>query len=312
MNFTRLQIAAASLLVNVIVPSAVIAADFFLLKNRNPFPGCLVLALIAYLQFRVNPWEFSWYYLRYVYLALVLMASILGMGRTERFAVDGFRLAELAISAVLTVLLSRISLGSRYPRDGLRLSFPFRSGRYLITDGGDGTCSSMLNYHYRASIHTKGSTNASMKFAVDIVKLDRSGCTARNLLSARNESYPIFGEILYSPCDGQVLNIVDSEQNNLPFSRNYPYSAGNRIEISVADRYIVLLGHLQKGSILVSKGDRVTAGQELARVGNSGLSPRPHLHLQASRFGKNLWAEEGIPVVFGNRWNPLKNSYRVF
>ena len=41
-----------------------------------------------------------------------------------------------------------------------------------------------------------------------------------------------------------------------------------------------LLAHLQQGSILVGPGARVEVGAFIARVGNSGRSPIPHVHLQ--------------------------------
>ena len=57
-----------------------------------------------------------------------------------------------------------------------------------------------------------------------------------------------------------------------------------------AGYYLVLAGenepynyvfmHLQRGSILVNQGDRVTTGQELGRVGNTGSSSGAHLHFE--------------------------------
>jgi hypothetical protein len=55
--------------------------------------------------------------------------------------------------------------------------------------------------------------------------------------------------------------------------------AGNHIMIHNAGLYI-FLAHLQCGSLQVAAGDRVEAGQLLARVGNSGFTLEPHLHLQ--------------------------------
>ena len=44
------------------------------------------------------------------------------------------------------------------------------------------------------------------------------------------------------------------------------------------DRYL-MMGHLRQGSIKVNVGERVSEGQQIARVGNSGHTKRaPHPH----------------------------------
>jgi hypothetical protein len=53
--------------------------------------------------------------------------------------------------------------------------------------------------------------------------------------------------------------------------------AGNHVIIETNDGYLVYV-HAQTGSIKVSPGDRVIAGQHLANVGHSGNSMAPHLH----------------------------------
>jgi murein DD-endopeptidase MepM/ murein hydrolase activator NlpD len=41
------------------------------------------------------------------------------------------------------------------------------------------------------------------------------------------------------------------------------------------------MGHLRQGSVTVNVGGRVTEGQPIARVGKSGHTSHPHLHIQA-------------------------------
>jgi murein DD-endopeptidase MepM/ murein hydrolase activator NlpD len=42
-----------------------------------------------------------------------------------------------------------------------------------------------------------------------------------------------------------------------------------------------MMGHLRQGSINVAVGERLNEGQQIARVGNSGNTSAPHIHIQA-------------------------------
>ena len=48
---------------------------------------------------------------------------------------------------------------------------------------------------------------------------------------------------------------------------------------------LLLLAHLQRGSLRVRAGDDVEPGTLLAEVGHSGNSTEPHLHIHAQRPG---------------------------
>ncbi len=52
---------------------------------------------------------------------------------------------------------------------------------------------------------------------------------------------------------------------------------------SIAAGFCVILAHLRRGSIAVAAGDSVEIGDPLARMGNSGNSSEPHLHVHAQR-----------------------------
>jgi len=45
----------------------------------------------------------------------------------------------------------------------------------------------------------------------------------------------------------------------------------------------VVLAHLRQGSVEVAAGEDVAVGSRLGRVGNSGNSSEPHLHIHAVR-----------------------------
>jgi len=55
-----------------------------------------------------------------------------------------------------------------------------------------------------------------MKYAVDIDKLRAWGNDAYGFLPKDNERYAIFNEMIYSPYDGEVFEIVGKWPNETP------------------------------------------------------------------------------------------------
>jgi murein DD-endopeptidase MepM/ murein hydrolase activator NlpD len=86
-------------------------------------------------------------------------------------------------------------------------------------------------------------------------------------------------------------------------------SAGNTIVIKMDDVY-VLMGHLKKGSIVVKVGDKVETGQQLARMGNSGATTYPHLHIQVTK--ENYWGSQSLPIKFNSRYPVMNNLFIRF
>lgn len=185
----------------------------------------------------------------------------------------------------------------------MEIDFPFRQGLYLITDGGNSKISRMMNYHFHSSVHKKRKTNKSMLYATDIVKISGE---MTSFIPSKNEDYAIFNENLYSPMEGQILKVINDIDDNRPFSGNYPYNTGNTVVVK-KDHYYFLLGHLKKGSIVVNEGNSVSRGDFLGAVGNSGMSERPHLHMQLMKSEtEDYWKGLGICIQFKNR-NLFKN-----
>ncbi len=64
---------------------------------------------------------------------------------------------------------------------------------------------------------------------------------------------------------------------------------GNYIAIKHANLYYTYYGHLKINSLLVNSGQKVVAGQRIAKVGSSGNSTDPHLHFE-------VWYDSAILV----------------
>jgi hypothetical protein len=72
-------------------------------------------------------------------------------------------------------------------------------------------------------------------------------------------------------------------------------TGGNHVVIFCAG-HSVQLAHLQAGTVTVSAGDQVTVGQLLGKVGNSGNTTQPHLHINAAR-GRYLFVRSDDRVL---------------
>jgi len=69
----------------------------------------------------------------------------------------------------------------------------------------------------------------------------------------------------------------------------------------------LLLAQLRPGSVVAAFGDRVRRGTRLGRVGNSGNSTEPHLHIHAVRGRETdpravIGTSEAVPLTFNGRF----------
>jgi len=86
------------------------------------------------------------------------------------------------------------------------------------------------------------------------------------------------------------------------------------IQIEKTGTYL-LLNHLKKDSVNVEVGDQVNVGDLIARVGNSGSTSEPHLHIHHQRKNPlEMWTPvfaEGLPLYFENEvqnYMPVKGA----
>ena len=71
--------------------------------------------------------------------------------------------------------------------------------------------------------------------------------------------------------------------------------AGNHVILECGLVWIVL-GHLQQGTVAVHVGEITEVGHVIGRVGNSGNTGEPHLHVHAQRPGSAIAPLSGDPV----------------
>jgi hypothetical protein len=179
------------------------------------------------------------------------------------------------------------------------LASPLKNGMFYVVNGG---YSILINPHIKTLKRESLAAYRAQSYAVDIVQMDRFGRRADGWIPADLTRYHIFGEPVSAPCSGVVTQTEDRLSDQALPGGDPLHPAGNFVLLKCAEAS-VLLAHLMQSSISVRAGDRVQIGEHIGRVGNSGLSMEPHLHLHAQRHpgAENFLASEPLPLKIEGR-----------
>jgi len=263
------------------------------------YPIALVWTLVALRSPAID--SFSFYLCAFIFLFFMAIA---------RWDMVGYGLQFILLALLLGIAYERgewlpsvlviamfLFVQAVFQRSGrenpIELSFPLAGGTYFVAHGGN---LRLLNHHR---------VSKSQAYALDIVQLNWLGMRAAGIYPQRLAKYRIFGDVLYSPCEGTVTAVANDLPDLLPGEMDKKHVAGNHIVIQLHEAEIYIgLAHLMQSSVNVKPGERVSVGQALARVGNSGNTSEPHLHIHAKRGGdpKSMLDGAGVPMRFGGRW----------
>ena len=165
---------------------------------------------------------------------------------------------------------------------------------------GDGCCDTSA--HRSALNPISGQLWAAERFAIDYVQLDAD----RRLVTGppdKLESYPYFGADIRAVGDGTVVGVIDGLPEQVPGKgpTGLPLDqyAGNHVVQDLGNGNYALYAHIKTGTVKVKPGDRLTAGQVIGSVGNTGNSTAPHLHFHVMSTPDPL-RSDGLPFVFGD------------
>ncbi len=104
------------------------------------------------------------------------------------------------------------------------------------------------------------------------------------------------GDDIVAARDGTVVTVKDDY--HMGGQTDYFLDKANLVRVLHSDGSFAVYGHILLGSAEVVPGDRVVAGQKLARCGSSGFSTGPHLHFVVQLAGAKQW--RSVPFQFEN------------
>jgi hypothetical protein len=192
----------------------------------------------------------------------------------------------LRLSAGHEELAPRLEVPVRRVTPRTPLRFPL-AGRCLVLVGHEP--------HERSHVYER-----SQRFAIDVVPLDARDCPLVGP-AAPAAGHP--GLVVRAPAPGVVIHARDDVPDGLPAAAGLglddPLTAigGNGVVLDHGTGEFSVLFHLRHGSLRVTPGEAVRAGQALGLVGSSGTPGFPHLHYHL-QDGPRFLAADGLPLRF--------------
>ncbi|MBL3558930.1 MULTISPECIES: M23 family metallopeptidase [Marinobacter] len=176
----------------------------------------------------------------------------------------------------------------------IELRWPLEQGQYRVGQGGN---SHVMNHHHGIE---------AQHHALDVVRIGRFGLRTRKIAPGVLEDYHIWNAPVTAPCAGEVTNVAASAPDQNPPRSDPDNPAGNYVAIYCGN-VTVVMAHMRQGSVSLKAGDKVVPGDLVGRVGNSGNTSEPHLHMHAvqgrvSDHDRLMWEARGLPMSFEGRY----------
>ena len=170
-------------------------------------------------------------------------------------------------------------------RNTTKLILPFEN-EWNVVWGGD---TKEDNYHVSVQ---------SQKNAFDFLIRNKTGKSFETN-GQTNDDYYCFGERIISPCDAEVVMVIDGVKDNIPGEMNSFFATGNTVVLRTNNNEYIYLCHFKKHSIQVKEGYQVKQGDLLGLCGNSGNSSEAHLHFHIQNV-ENMTNATGVKCYFDN------------
>ena len=264
-------------------------------NTYNWWSSVFLFLLIIVFIYQTGAWPYIGFHWRYIIVLVVGFFALLIFRKRIKSKVPVINSKHYGQSAIITIFVLlftytniEVVLGGYNKEQAIDLTFPLHNGAYAVMQGGDSEIGNAVHRYQTPD-----------SYAIDIVKLNEHKRRGNQLFSKDISDYAIYGDTIYSPCDGTIITYRDGVDENIPPTTNSKVRGGNHIVIKNGEVEI-LICHMQKNSIQPQKGDTVKTGDVIGLVGNTGFSIEPHLHIQAYQTFNGV--NKMVPMRFNGRF----------
>ncbi len=244
--------------------SAIALGGFFLVPNRNSyFWVVLIVPLVAIVTISLSsilePYFLPVYSLPFNLIALVFL-YVLQFRINNKANLNPVYIQQ---NSPEKNLYSFLNFKERFGKDApIAIHLPFY-GEWTVTQGHSGEFTHKESWRHAWDFEIKNDDGKTYNDSGDFL-----------------EDYYCYSKNVVAPAEGVIEEIVDDVPDNIIGEKNLEYNWGNTIVIKHSDYLYSKVCHLKPESIEVKVGQRVKQGDLIAKCGNSGNSPYPHLHFQ--------------------------------
>ncbi|MFK5976630.1 MAG: urea transporter [Sulfurovum sp.] len=192
-------------------------------------------------------------------ITVILFIFVLSMTYYKEFNYNIKSSPEKSLSSYLSSIF-------RFGTLTRKISLPF-IGEWSVYQAFDGAWTHKGEYRYAYDF---------------VIKVDKKSFQNEGLYA---QDYYAFGQSIVSPVSGYIVlsrhDLVDNTIGTVDNINNW----GNYIIIKSDLGFFVEISHIMQFSITANIGDYIQVGEIIAKCGNSGYSPEPHIHIQVQEIG---------------------------
>lgn len=173
---------------------------------------------------------------------------------------------------------------------------PLRGGYWVAVYDG-----SWARGHRRSLYAVNGAVHVPGRFAIDWIKVDAQGRYTKGD-PTDPKHWLGYGEEVLAVADGKVAAAMDGMAEPARVDPGKPTrvplqdATGNYVSLDLGGGRYVFYEHLKTGSITVKPGQAVHRGEVIGRLGYTGETTGPHLHMHVADANLPLDAE-GMPYA---------------